>query len=102
MFEITKPKVIFCDLDNYQTLSAVKSSLKFKTEIILLTGTLPGVRNIQDLLADGCTGYDEKTLYVDVKPEVQRKNPQASPDLPALPARICVAMIRPSSSPPRE
>jgi len=38
-------------MDNYQTLSAVKSSLKFKTEIILLTGTLPGVRNIQDLLA---------------------------------------------------
>nr|XP_016992918.2 4-coumarate--CoA ligase 3 [Drosophila takahashii] len=63
MYEITKPKVIFCDLDNYQTLSAVKSSLKFKTEIILLTGTLPGVRNIQDLLADGCTGYDEKTLF---------------------------------------
>ncbi|XP_033156568.1 luciferin 4-monooxygenase [Drosophila mauritiana] len=63
MFEITKPKVIFCDLDNFQTLSAVKSSLKFKTEIILLTGTLPGVRNIQDLLADGCAGYDEKTLF---------------------------------------
>ncbi|XP_020806824.1 luciferin 4-monooxygenase [Drosophila serrata] len=63
MYEITKPKVIFCDLDNYETLSAVKSSLKFKTELILLTGTLPGVRNIQDLLADGCTEYDEKTLF---------------------------------------
>ncbi|KAH8280587.1 hypothetical protein KR018_011388 [Drosophila ironensis] len=53
MYEVTKPKVIFCDIDNYETLRAVKSSLKFKTELILLTGNLPGVRNIQDLLADG-------------------------------------------------
>ncbi|KAH8372784.1 hypothetical protein KR009_004996, partial [Drosophila setifemur] len=52
MYEITKPKVIFCDLENIETLKAVKSSLKFKTELILLTGTLPGVRNIQDLLED--------------------------------------------------
>ncbi|BFG06089.1 luciferin 4-monooxygenase [Drosophila madeirensis] len=63
MYEITKPKVIFCDLDNYETLRAVKNSLKFKTELILLTGSLPGVRNIQDLLADGSIEYDEKTLF---------------------------------------
>ncbi|XP_001360976.2 luciferin 4-monooxygenase [Drosophila pseudoobscura] len=63
MYEITKPKVIFCDLDNYETLSAVKNSLKFKTQLILLTGSLPGVRNIQDLLADGSIDYDEKTLF---------------------------------------
>ncbi|EDW58835.1 luciferin 4-monooxygenase [Drosophila virilis] len=63
MYEITKPKVIFCDLDNYETLAAVKKSLKFKTELILLCGSLPGVRNIQDLLQDGCNDYDPKTLF---------------------------------------
>ncbi|XP_030560343.1 probable 4-coumarate--CoA ligase 3 [Drosophila novamexicana] len=63
MYEITKPKVIFCDLDNYETLAAVKKSLKFKTELILLSGSLPGVRNIQDLLQDGCHDYDPKTLF---------------------------------------
>lgn len=62
MYEITKPKVIFCDVDNYETLAAVKDSLKFKTELILLCGKLPGVRNIQDLLEDGAHGYDPKTL----------------------------------------
>lgn len=62
MYEITKPKVIFCDVDNYATLDAVKQSLKFNTELILLTGSLPGVRNIQDLLQDGAVGYDPKTL----------------------------------------
>ena len=62
MYEITKPKVIFCDLDNYETLAAVKKSLKFKTELILLSGSLQGVRNIQDLLEDGADGYDPKTL----------------------------------------
>lgn len=62
MYEITKPKVIFCDLDNYETLKAVKSSLKFETELILLTGTIPGVRNVQDLLADGYTECNERAL----------------------------------------
>ncbi|KAH8320391.1 hypothetical protein KR067_001853, partial [Drosophila pandora] len=64
MYEVTKPKVIFCDLDNYETLKAVKSSLKFETELILLTGTIPGVRNVQDLLADGYTECNERALYV--------------------------------------
>ncbi|KAL7735342.1 hypothetical protein ACLKA6_015730 [Drosophila palustris] len=63
MYEISKPKVIFCDVNNYQTLNAVKQSLKFKTELILLSGSLPGVRNIQDLLRDGAVGYDPKTLF---------------------------------------
>ncbi|XP_043066607.1 luciferin 4-monooxygenase [Drosophila bipectinata] len=63
MYEVTKPKVIFCDLDNYETLKAVKSSLKFETELILLTGTIPGVRNVQDLLADDGTEYNERTLF---------------------------------------
>ncbi|KAH8279427.1 hypothetical protein KR026_009539 [Drosophila bipectinata] len=63
MYEVTKPKVIFCDLDNYETLKEVKSSLKFETELILLTGTIPGVRNVQDLLADDGTEYNERTLF---------------------------------------
>ncbi|KAH8331452.1 hypothetical protein KR074_003641 [Drosophila pseudoananassae] len=63
MYEVTKPKVIFCDLDNYETLKAVKSSLKFETELILLTGTIPGVRNVQDLLADDGTEFNERTLF---------------------------------------
>ncbi|XP_068143937.1 luciferin 4-monooxygenase [Drosophila tropicalis] len=63
MYEITKPKVIFCDLANFEILSNVKNSLKFKTELILLNGTLPGVRNVQDLLELGSSDYDEKTLF---------------------------------------
>ncbi|XP_060658178.1 luciferin 4-monooxygenase [Drosophila nasuta] len=63
MYEITKPKVIFCDVDNYETLAAVKQSLKFETELILLSGSLPGVRNIQDMLRDGAVGYDPTTLF---------------------------------------
>ncbi|KAH8261471.1 hypothetical protein KR044_009613 [Drosophila immigrans] len=63
MYEITKPKVIFCDVDNYETLAAVKQSLKFETELLLLSGSLPGVRNIQDLLREGAVGYDPYTLF---------------------------------------
>lgn len=62
MYEISKPRVIFCDVNNYQILADVKQSLKFKTELILLSGKLPDVRNIQDLLEAGAVGYDPKTL----------------------------------------
>ncbi|EDW02455.1 luciferin 4-monooxygenase [Drosophila grimshawi] len=63
MYEITKPKIIFCDQNNYKKLAAVKDSLKFKTEFILISGSLPGVRHIQDLLEKSADGYDPKTLF---------------------------------------
>ncbi|ALC41526.1 CG9993, partial [Drosophila busckii] len=63
MYELTKPKVIFCDVANYEILAAVKQSLKFKTELILLSGSLSAVRNIEDLLKLGEIDYDPKTLF---------------------------------------
>ncbi|XP_030388395.1 luciferin 4-monooxygenase [Scaptodrosophila lebanonensis] len=63
MYEITKPKIIFCDVENYETIKNVRSHLTFETEIILLSGSLSGVRNIQGLLQDGGNGYDPKTLF---------------------------------------
>ncbi|XP_001360977.2 luciferin 4-monooxygenase [Drosophila pseudoobscura] len=50
MYDITEPKLIFCDVENYPTIQAVNQRLVTPATIYLLNGRLEGVRDVSELL----------------------------------------------------
>ncbi|TMW41839.1 hypothetical protein DOY81_013081, partial [Sarcophaga bullata] len=46
----TRPKIIFCDVENYANAHEVNKNLNLNALIILMNGEISGVRNIKDLL----------------------------------------------------
>ncbi|SPP73795.1 luciferin 4-monooxygenase [Drosophila guanche] len=50
MYDITEPKLIFCDVENYPTIWAVNQRLVTPATIYLVNGQLEGVRDVGELL----------------------------------------------------
>ncbi|XP_022228004.2 luciferin 4-monooxygenase [Drosophila obscura] len=50
LYDITEPKLIFCDVENYPTIRAVNQRLATPATIYLLNGRLEGVRDVSELL----------------------------------------------------
>ncbi|KAM7342993.1 uncharacterized protein ACRADG_010170 [Cochliomyia hominivorax] len=77
VFEIynnTRPKIIFCDVENYENARNVNKNLNLNAEIYLMNGELSGVKNIKDLLKyeDKVSNGDLVTMklpYMDMKGE---------------------------------
>ncbi|EDW85931.1 uncharacterized protein Dwil_GK22880 [Drosophila willistoni] len=52
MYDITEPKLIFCDIENYTTIKDVNERLIKPAEIYLVNGLIEGVRDVSELLID--------------------------------------------------
>ncbi|KAH8261127.1 hypothetical protein KR044_003825 [Drosophila immigrans] len=52
MYDITEPKLIFCDVENYPTIKAVNERLAKPALIYLVNGQLEGVSDVWDLLKE--------------------------------------------------
>lgn len=52
MYDITEPKVIFCDVENYHIIKTVNGKLKNPAKIYLVNGKLEGVLDISEMLND--------------------------------------------------
>ncbi|XP_058981381.1 uncharacterized protein LOC131803748 [Musca domestica] len=50
LYETTRPKLIFCDEENYNKVLYVMETLKLNAKIVLMTGSLKGILNIKDLV----------------------------------------------------
>lgn len=50
LYETTRPKLIFCDEENYNKVLYVMETLKLNVKIVLMTGSLKGILNIKDLV----------------------------------------------------
>ncbi|EDW09683.1 4-coumarate--CoA ligase 1 [Drosophila mojavensis] len=66
LFAVTKPKIMFCDAADYERINQVTKA--FAPKIITLTGRVPGVPHIEDLLLQPVPGeatYQPATLKRD-------------------------------------
>jgi len=52
MYDITEPKVIFCDVENYSVIKSVNERLINPAQIYLVNGQIDGVPDIFELLND--------------------------------------------------
>jgi len=52
MYDITEPKVIFCDVENYHIIKTVNGKLQNPAKIYLVNGKLEGVLDVSVLLND--------------------------------------------------
>lgn len=52
MYDITEPKLIFCDVENYAIIRAVNEKLVKPAMIYLVNGKIEGVRDVQQLLQE--------------------------------------------------
>lgn len=52
MFDITEPKLIFCDVENYEIIKAVNEKLAKPATIYLVNGRIEGVLDVWDLLRE--------------------------------------------------
>ncbi|KAH8371914.1 hypothetical protein KR093_009274 [Drosophila rubida] len=52
MYDITQPKLIFCDVENYETIRAVNARLAKPALIYLVNGQLEGVADVWELLKE--------------------------------------------------
>jgi len=52
MYDITEPKVIFCDVENYTVIKSVNERLINPAQIYLVNGQIDGVPDIFELLND--------------------------------------------------
>ncbi|XP_017868727.1 PREDICTED: luciferin 4-monooxygenase [Drosophila arizonae] len=52
MFDITEPKLIFCDVENYKIIKAVNENLAKPAKIYLVNGKIEGVSDVWDLLKE--------------------------------------------------
>lgn len=52
MYDITEPKLIFCDVENYEVIKAVNEQLLKPALIYLVNGKIQGVRDVQELLQE--------------------------------------------------
>ncbi|XP_061400529.1 uncharacterized protein LOC133336259 [Musca vetustissima] len=50
IYDTTRPKLIFCDEENYENALYALESRKLDAKIVLMTGDIPGVLNIKDLV----------------------------------------------------
>ncbi|XP_037945962.1 4-coumarate--CoA ligase-like 7 [Teleopsis dalmanni] len=50
VFEVTTPKIIFCDVHNYEIIKSARDELHLTADIYLLNGVIHGVRNVKELL----------------------------------------------------
>ncbi|XP_075166533.1 uncharacterized protein LOC142238709 [Haematobia irritans] len=50
IFKTTRPKLIFCDAENYKEALAVSNHLELHAKIVIMTGKVEGVTTINDLL----------------------------------------------------
>lgn len=50
VYKITKPKIIFCDMKNYDVARQANEDLQLKALIFLMNGHIAGVPHIKDLL----------------------------------------------------
>ncbi|XP_005183355.1 uncharacterized protein LOC101887630 [Musca domestica] len=50
LYETTRPRVIYCDEENYKNVLFALEQLQLDAKIVLMTGNLPGVLNIKDLV----------------------------------------------------
>ncbi|XP_017140130.1 4-coumarate--CoA ligase 1 [Drosophila miranda] len=88
LYNISKPKLVFCDACNYDKLYSATSD--FKPEIITLTGSVEGVLTIQDLLEPTKTEF----FY---QPEPLRDGPNqtlailCSSGTTGMPKAVCVS-----------
>ncbi|ALC41525.1 CG17999, partial [Drosophila busckii] len=75
MFDITTPKLIFCDVENFATIEAVNKQLADPALIYLVNGQLEGVCNVSQLLEQDnniniaayvpCPGFDgDHTAFI--------------------------------------
>lgn len=62
LFKITKPKVIFCDLDVVYKVKSTLSKLKDVAFIFTFDGSINGTIDVCDLFRK--TGYEEAFEYV--------------------------------------
>ncbi|XP_030560344.1 luciferin 4-monooxygenase [Drosophila novamexicana] len=54
MYDITEPKLIFCDVENYAIIKAVNEQLAKPALIYLVNGHIEGVRDVSELLREDC------------------------------------------------
>ncbi|KAL7735341.1 hypothetical protein ACLKA6_015729 [Drosophila palustris] len=52
MYDITEPKLIFCDVENYSIIKAVNEKLLNPAFIYLVNGQIEGVPNVRELLEE--------------------------------------------------
>lgn len=52
MYDITEPKLIFCDVENYHIIQSVNERLINPARIYLVNGQIEGVLDISVLLND--------------------------------------------------
>ncbi|XP_005183354.2 uncharacterized protein LOC101887454 [Musca domestica] len=50
IYETSRPKIIFCDQENYENVLYVLDKLQLDAKIVLMTGSIDGVLNIKDLI----------------------------------------------------
>lgn len=50
IYKDTRPKIIFCDVENYETTKAANENLNLNALIFLMNGEISGVRNVRELL----------------------------------------------------
>uniref|UniRef100_A0A1I8NYI0 AMP-dependent synthetase/ligase domain-containing protein n=1 Tax=Stomoxys calcitrans TaxID=35570 RepID=A0A1I8NYI0_STOCA len=58
IYEKTRPKLIFCDAENYQNALGVIDHLQLEARIVLMTGCIEGVTNITELLSSNEKVWD--------------------------------------------
>ncbi|XP_030388396.1 probable 4-coumarate--CoA ligase 3 [Scaptodrosophila lebanonensis] len=51
MYDITTPKLIFCDVENYEIIKGVNEQLANPALIYLVNGSIEGVPNVRELLS---------------------------------------------------
>ncbi|XP_075166531.1 uncharacterized protein LOC142238708 [Haematobia irritans] len=50
LYENTRPKIVFCDKENCENARNAINELQLNAKIVLMTGSMPGVAHINDLL----------------------------------------------------
>lgn len=62
MLSITKPSLVFCDVDVYENLIDSLGEAGIKSDIITMNGKLESCRQVEDLFAE--TGLEKDFVYV--------------------------------------
>lgn len=50
MYDITQPRIIFCDVENYSVIHSVNEKLAYPARIYLVNGKIEGVLDVSELL----------------------------------------------------
>lgn len=52
IYKVTRPKFIFCDVENYQAAVTVNKNLNLNARIYIMNGVVENFPNVKDLLGN--------------------------------------------------